>query len=421
MHTYGGETPSETPSTTQAEIDRLTAEKQKAEAELNAFKAKVGDVPSAPYTGKTEIKEKAGSLEGAILAAKAISEASGKIRDQLMLINEIETASKTGPPISQLLIANVGDVPTFNSIMTFHAQTKVLEIAEKAAKIATDKAAKKDPARYGTKALPIVGAAGIALDAANKLLTYLKSDISVGGIETKFDDSIVLHALAKPLVDTKAFTEVLIAGLYTPSDSIDKMAITIEKLTNGRSAAKASEEREKETVEKIPKQVEDAKKSKADAEAELKNAKTPIARESAKKKVDVAAELLKSTSDPDRIGLHKEAQAAWKKTVDLYDAFFAKMITMDEKGNVPLAQVMKEEAFNSALSNGMLLVTKLQAHGGSYYSANNILTAFGALPFHISGGTVISYVLVKGPHRNVITSGVVPVFGGFEKPNDLPN
>ena len=58
--------------------------------------------------------------------------------------------------------------------------------------------------------------------------------------------------------------------------------------------------------------------------------------------------------------------------------------------------------------------------GGSNYVQKDLWTGLlGFMPFKVMGGVVATYALFQGSSGVVLTSGVVPVHGGFYKVNDV--
>lgn len=384
------------------------AQAAQAQAELAALKAKVGEVPASGYTGNVDLKENAGSLESSLLASAAIVEATAEIAKRIPCTYKNKSVLLTG----------MSDVPTFNALMTFNAQLSILETAMKEASNASATAQKIGPI---LKAEPLafaaaIPAAGLVLDAANKLLNFFKADYTVGGIQTALDESIVSHALAGTLAASGKFKDILIPNLFNPTNLSEKMVATLTKLETDRISAKSGEAEEATAVKSYAEKVGDTEKVKAAADAALKKAK-PLERPALEKKAKEAASKLEKTKEG--LEAHNVANAGWKKAVALHDAFFVKIMTMDEKGVVPLSQIVKEEAINAKINDGLMLITKLQSQGGSYYTKKNMWTALGAMPFYNSGGAVISYLLVEGADRKVILSGVVPFFGGYLKPTEI--
>jgi hypothetical protein len=138
-------------------------------------------------------------------------------------------------------------------------------------------------------------------------------------------------------------------------------------------------------------------------------------------------EAAKEEKDPEKkeellkkAEIHKNAADAWKTSMGLYDAFFSKLTTTDDKGALPLANVVREGVIDEALANGdLLLLVKLQKSGGSYYTKKNMWTFFGGMPYYHMGGVVASFVLLDGKTGTVQKSGIVPVHGGFIEADKL--
>jgi len=117
---------------------------------------------------------------------------------------------------------------------------------------------------------------------------------------------------------------------------------------------------------------------------------------------------------------HKDAADAWKAALAVWDSFFTRLTTADDKGVIPLANVVRDGVVADALcQDNLLLVVKLQKSGGAYYTKKNMWTFFGCMPFYHMGGVVVSYVLLSGKEGRVVKSGVVPVHGGFVKAGNL--
>lgn len=389
-----------------AAADAQTAQ---AQAELAAMKAKIGEVPTSSQTGTVDLKDKAGYLEASLLASRAIVNVTSEIVNRIPCLYKDKTVLLTG----------TSDVPNFGALMTFNAQINILKKAMADADKATTYAKEKYPtAEIEIKAAPFVAiaAAGLVLEAGSKLLNYFKTDFTVGGVQITLEESIVIHALAGPLVDSGKFKEVLISSLLNPASLSNNMTETLNDLESSRIKAKNGEESEAKAVKWYLNKVGEAEKLKTAADEAFNKSKA-AERVALKKKVDAAVKILDDTKKG--LEAHKLAEAGWRQVVGLYDTFFTKLLTIDDKGVVPLSLIAKEEAINNKINDGLMLITKLQAYGGSYYTKKNLWTALGAMPYFNSGGAVISYVLIQGPDRKVVQSGVVPILGGYLKPTDI--
>jgi hypothetical protein len=119
--------------------------------------------------------------------------------------------------------------------------------------------------------------------------------------------------------------------------------------------------------------------------------------------------------------LHKDASDALKAAIGVYEGFFNKLSGPDDKGQVPLVTVIREDVLADVLAKdgSLLLVVKLQKSGGSYYTKRNLWTIFTGMQFYCSGGVVVSYALLQGNDGLVIASGLIPVLGGFVREGKL--
>jgi hypothetical protein len=359
------------------------ARKAQSEAALAAFKASVGDVTASGYTGAVNLAEKAGTTEATLLAAKAVNTAAQRISEAL----------PPGPE-KEIIILAMGEMPNFQPAILFRTQIAVYKKAFTEAQKISDAADKTAPEPSGFKleAVPVAAAAGVALDALNKLLSYFRTDYKIGGIDLTLDDSVLIHSLAGVIADSNKRKGVKVLGFYNPAAlSEDGSGILLE-LTNLSHLKTGSLERANRHDKLSGRFAEDAgKESDNQKKADFLNkAKT-----------------------------HKAAADALRLAASSYDNFSTKFTTADDKGGIPLANIIRDIAVFNALKDNDLLAVKLQKFGGAYYTKNNIVTFFGGMPFFHMGGVVASYLLMDGATGTVLRSGVVPVHGGFIKANDL--
>ena len=186
-----------------AEAQKAAADAQKAraEAELAAFKATVGEVPASGYNGNVELKNLAGTTESALLAAKAVQVAAMKIAAHLPK----QSGKRT------ILLFPATELPSFQAYLTFSAQATMVETSLQNALQASANNSTSPP---GSPApvpafVPIVGGAGVALAAVNNLLSYFRTDYSVGGISLSLDESLLVHALSGAIASSLAPTSTL--------------------------------------------------------------------------------------------------------------------------------------------------------------------------------------------------------------------
>jgi hypothetical protein len=250
-----------------------------------------------------------------------------------------------------------------------------------------------EPAKFKMGEIPVASAAGLILDAVNKLLGFFRTDYTFGGVEIKFEDSLLVNALAGKIADKKI--SVLLPAVYSPdtvSDSVLRILSEISDLSKYKVDAQAKsykhEELSSNFTEEAGKETDPIKKA-----ALLEKAKT-----------------------------HKAAYDALKAAMALYDDFFSKLSTIEDKGTPTLASVIREGIVAEELKKGSpLLLVKLHQSGGAYYTKKNLWTSIAAGPplYHM-GGVVVSFVLLDGRTGTVLKSGVVPVHGGFIIATDLP-
>lgn len=369
-----------------AEKAAADARKAQSDAALAAFKAKIGEVTSSGYTGDVTLKERAGITEAALLAGRAVRTAAQKIVDVLPK----QTENKT------VLLYAAGEVPNFQAHIAFRAQItlvgKAFTDAQTASNIADAKA--PEPPGFKIEAVPLAAAAGLTLDAVNKLLGFFRTDYTVGGVELKFEDSLLVHALAGAIEGSDKKLNVQLPAVYSPGALSDVGAEILNEITNLSLLKLGAQDKANRHDKLSARFTEDSSKETDPAEK---------------------AKLL------DKAKTHKATADAWKTAVGLYDGFFSKLTTTDDKGAVPLTNVIREGVVAKALMNDdLLLLVKLQQSGGAYYTKKNIGTFFGTMPFYHMGGVVASFVLLNGKTGIVLKSGVVPVHGGFVKADDLP-
>ena len=369
-----------------ADADKAAADARKAEADASqaALKAQIGEVTATGYKGGVELKDKPGAVEAALLAAKAVKTAAQEITKALP--NEKGT----------ILLYASSDVPNFQALIAFRAQnalvTKAFTDAQNASNTANDKA--PPPSGFKVEFAAPLAVAGLTLDAVNKLFSFFKTDYTVGNVELSLDDSLLIHALAGLISGSNNQLTVKLPATYNPDVFSDPAAAILIELTNLSYLRYGATNQMK-----IQEQLSTYYTEKANKEADATN----------KSKLQEQAKF------------HKDAADAWKAAIGLFDGFLSKLTTSDDKGVAPLTNVIRESVVAKALSEGnFLLLVKLQKSGGAYYTKNNIVTAFGGMPFYHMGGVVASFVLMDGRTGAVLKSGVVPVHGGFVQADDLP-
>jgi hypothetical protein len=369
------------------------ASKAKSDADLAAFKARFGDVPASPYKGDVTLRENAGKTEALLLAAQAARSAAAAIAE----------AIKTKATAVMLLAST--DVPTFDSLMRFRVELGIIQKAFDGMDHISSAAREREPADSGKppqakparapkkeRAVPPIAAAGLALEAADKLLGFFRTDYTVGGIDVTLEDATLIHELAGRLTDNAV--TVYLPRLFngneltqTGADVIAELESMALRRAGGASTAAAHDRLTAVWTERASKEADEERKREMTAAAEA----------------------------------HKRASDAIGKAIALYDSWFDKLSSPKENSAVvPIVAVIREQAMMKALDGGRaLLVVKLHAAGGSYYAKKNIWTVFGGMPFFHMGGMVASFALIAGKTGVVAAAGTVPVHGGFLKASEL--
>jgi hypothetical protein len=365
-----------------AQTAAALARKAESEAALAALKASIGEVPASGYTGTVTLAEKAGTVEAALLAAKSVNTAAHQISEELPVNKE-----------KDVIIFTTSDMPNFEAAILYRTQIAVVRKALTDA-LALSAAANQTapaPLEFKREAAPAFAAAGLGLDAINKLLGYFRTDYKVGGIEFTLEDSILVHSLAGVITSSKKAKGVKVLSTYNPAAISDSGSGILKELAELATLKAGSLDAANLHDELSSRFAEDAAKFDGQKRSALvKNVET-----------------------------HKAAADALRTAVTIYDDFFTKFGAADAKGAIPLANAIREITIADALKDGNLLAVKLQKSGGAYYTKNNIVTFLGGMPFFHMGGVVASYLLMDGKTGNVVKAGVVPVHGGFIKANDL--
>lgn len=360
------------------------AQKAEAEAAAAAFKAQVGEVPNSGYSGDVTLEVKAGTTEVALLAAKAVITAAQSIEEKI----PPEADGKT------ILLYSLAEVPDFQALVAYRAQITLLDREFNDAKATSDEAEGIAPTdRAERETVPLAAAAGLALNAVNKLLGFFRTDYTVGGVDVSLEDSLLIHALAGLIAEPAKNRKARLPAVFNPGALSDSGTGILKEITdlsrrklNGEETAKRHEQASAEFRELAEQETDDEEKV-----ALLKKAEA-----------------------------HTKAADVWKTAIGFYDGFFSKLNAADDQGTVPFTNVISENEVFAALTGGdLLLIVRIQKSGGAYYTKKNMWTFFGGMPFYFMGGTVVSFVLLDGTAGTVVSSGVVPVDGGFVKAGKL--
>jgi hypothetical protein len=358
---------------TELQAQKAVADAQKAlaDAQAQAIVARyIGDVKAGPYSGAVDVKDKAGTEEASLLSARAVNEGATKI------VNAVQ--SKAG----KFYIFGTKEFPAFQRLLTFRFRKELIKQAFEAAGV-------KRPVGLVPEAVT-PGMVSAGLDAFSKLLGYFKTDYTIGGVETKLDESLLLFSVAGKL----SGKEVHLPLLYQPNAQTDAVAALTKEMS------------------------------------ELVDLRTRAADQAKKLKDDIAS-MEKKAADPQNAASKDEllaTAAALKPKLDqlngvigLYDSFAASITAPEANtGAIPLSTLAQEFAIEAALKAGAsVLLLRLENTGGGYLLKKNLLTGLWKMPLYHMGGATVTYVLLNGSEGKVIAGDVIPIYGGFVKTDSL--
>lgn len=347
------------------DIARRTAEK----AKLDYANAQ----PASGLTDKVDTKPSAGQMEATLLMAQSLAPIAEAI------VDNVKTIAKTKPVV---IVPGTGGVNLAHWEL-FDYRTRFLSDAFKNDRIDQKtldeqyEALKKSEktARIMVTGLPI-----LALSAASKLVSYAMSDYEIGGITLTSDDQLLVSSI----VGHNNGLTILLPSLLPKEGSSETVFSTISDL-----------DKDSQSLQKV--EIENTKRS-----DEL-NAL-------AKKDTKRAPQLNQLAED------YEALTSTIKEHVAAYGALMAALASSDDKNLMPLTAVLQEQAVSAALSeDGYALVVHMYSAAGSYYTKKNLWTAFGGMPFYVSGGAVASYTLIARKSGFAVAGGVVPFACGYRK------
>jgi hypothetical protein len=247
-------------------------------------------------------------------------------------------------------------------------------------------------------ATPALVSAG--LDAFSKLLGFFKTDYTIGGIDVKLDESLLLYSVAGKLTAK----EVHLPLVYAPVAQTSAIAGLAEELSElvdlrGRAATQFSE---------LNNRIADLQKQAAELDKQASGAEDANAQNPDKDTLLRAIAGLKPKTDQ------------LTGVIALYDAFASSLTTPDANGTVPVSVLVQEYAVDAALGAGAgVLLLRLENTGGGYLLKKNLLTGLGAMPLYHMGGATVTYLLLAGANGRVLAGDVVAIHGGFVQTNQL--
>ena len=352
------------------------ARKAQADAELAAFKARIGDVPTSGITGSTELKDKAGQIEAWLLASKAVGEAAERIRAQL---------TNLGDDKKSVFVFAASEFPSFDALLAFNAQSALMQKL-------LDQALEGLPELPGggEEAVPLLGAAGLTLQAVNNLLSYFRTDFSVSGVEVTLEDSALVAAVTSKGIgkykDTRVPAIFPAAALNGDSSVLTTLSALAERHGRVLSNAELQKKAAAMLTARAGKETNDALKKQMLNEAQQHQ---------------TAADKLTAASTG-------------------FLAFATKLTSPDAaSAKPPLATLLREAAVQAVAKDNAVLLVKIHKAGGTIVTKKNLWSNFGGLPIYYTGATAVTFVLLNGTDATVVASGLVPVYGGYVRADQV--
>lgn len=342
------------------------AQKAQAEAQWATSKAKFGEVPASGYSGAVDLATDAGSAEAFLLSTLAVND-----------IAESFAAHLVSPCV---VLATASTVPDFQALTAFRAEKNIMQNA-------FDMAQCRAPVGKGEGRALIPGEVGLGLEAINKLLAFAKTDYHFVAYSLTGSDVMLLNAVADQL-NAKG-VKAQIPSLYM----VDIPAGSNEVLDGATAILKLSGQAKVN--------IEHFEAAQAKAEKELSANPTNQALK------DVVQKM-------------KDSVAVWKPVSGGIDAWAKRVVSVDDKGKIPLATILSESLIRKDLESGWsLMVIQLHKVAGTGYTKKNLWSSLGRNPFFVTGGAVAGYVEFDGHSGYVLSSMLMPVHGGYHSVSDV--
>jgi tetratricopeptide (TPR) repeat protein len=373
----------------EARAAAYNAQKAMYEAQAAAAKARFGGLEPSGLGGEADISASgAGAAEGMLLGATAVLAIASKFAERI---------NTTPVTCRRLVLADAQVVPSFQMLDAFEAEYDAIARAIKRARDEENEQAIRESRNFvdsvvgdleqekGATAKSIALAVA-AIPFVSNLLSYAKTDYKFIGIEVTATGPLLSRAIADKLIE--AGFQVDMPGEYFPSVDAGAKAIrekleTIDSWTLETKKKVKSYEVEKDVLEKALKQNPD---------------------------------------DPDRKRALQAVQASldtWKAIDEALGTWSKRLSTPDEKGNTPIASLIRQAALKHKLKHAELLVLELFKIAGSGYAKKNLWSSLGVNPFYVMGGAVAGYTLYDGRTGQVLSSQVLPLSGGYHSVSEI--
>lgn len=375
----------------QAEADKAEYDAQAAKysAQEEKVKAANAGLTGSGISGKADAGANAGAAEASILSAMAINKTAKDIAGLMPSDSVVIFAGKDAP---DLTLAQLFNLRESGLNLSFDEADHGYHAALAAEQTYKPPPKGSPPSRF-LELAPVV----TALTGLSSIVSFFKTDYSVGGVTVSTDD----YMLA-----------VAVAGALTPRAVIAGQQVDVE-------AAKKIQAR----LAVLQQRSADAAKTKGLAvqragELTAKPPKHPPAGAP-------PADLKRLAAN------YQQAADNLQTAIDRYDAFIADILGKPASGSgdskkdavpakLPLDAIIAQESTRLALeSAGHALYLRVHGGTGGYYAEHNLWTGLGAMPFHVTGAAVVSYSEVNANSGKVEQAGLRPMACGYRTPAEV--
>lgn len=366
-----------------AEAEQGTAEANKAriEAEAAAARAKLGTLDISKLS-MPDAEAKTLGIEGKLLAYAAVQNLSEKI------VGAISTIGTNKP----VVIMSEKELISFDKANSFLSNAAMLDVDIKQelniSIPVVDSKCTLDEEAAGSSLGPLG-----SIDVATQILSIFKTSKAMEGTDVSIDEFALSAALATELKRKKIV--VIYPSLFFSGSLLGtRQTSDIEQALSNVS----------DNIPLIEARLPIIASSKSNLEKHVEADKNPSpacmeAYDSVKKQLqemDKRAQILKARAEK----------------------YLAAAGTVDEATGETLVQALvAAEALRKTASDGWVLHIKPIAAGGTTLTKKNFFFS----SFRFTGGAVVAYMLVDGTDGKLLHSGLVGDYGGYVKPDQLPD
>jgi hypothetical protein len=334
-----------------AETAAWNAETAKHNAESAAAKSNFGALADYTNSGTTTAGAKAGTLEASLLSADATRTAGTAIVDQLLVKHFLTNEGSSAVPV---VVATEAEKLVFDAYDAFQAQAKEL------GNELDDAIATKPQPKGKPKVVRISTSAG-AMTALSVVGNLFRSEYNVSAVDLTPSDLLLVKATMLAASAAQIKNAFYAPSLYSPpADTQANPAYLAMAGLRSRQLIASSQ-----------------------------------------------LDTYKAASAKDKNADYSVAIAKLEAALKRYADFAIKVSTADDKGNVLLGQIARQAHTAEILRHGgQLLILKADSTGGTAYTKKNFWTFLGELPFSVTAGTVVSYLMLSGADGRILDSGV---------------